>query len=290
MKGIVLAGGSSTRLYPLTQAFSKQLLPVYDKPLIYYPIATLMLAGIREMLIITRPDDRPLLEQYLGSGEQWGITLHFAEQPEPRGVADALRIGTEFFPDERVALILGDNIFFGHGLAALLDEAVSHESGACVLAYWVPDPERFGVIEFDEQENPFSIEEKPQIPRSNYAVTGLYFYDQNALDYCRNLQPSHRNELEITDVNNRYLEKGMLHAIRLQRGFAWIDAGTPDALLEAANYVHIIERRQGLKIACVEEIAWRQGWIDSEALEALSAVAPTSDYGKYLLDLVNGIR
>ncbi len=287
MQGIILAGGTGSRLYPMTAAYCKQLIAVYDKPLIYYPLATLMLAGIRDILVITSPHDQPLLRRVLGDGSQWGLTLSFAEQPRPNGIAEALIIGHDFIAGNRLALVLGDNIFFGHGLAEVLRAAREQPSGATIFGYWVPNPERFGVVEFDETGRVLSLEEKPSKPRSNYAVTGLYFYDERAADIAVELTPSARDELEITDVNRRYLELGGLHVRRLERGFAWLDAGTPDSLLDASNYIGTIERHQGLKIACVEEMAWRAGWIDDQHLVRLADAAGNSSYGQYLLDILS---
>ena len=286
MKGILLAGGSGTRLYPMTKAYNKQLIAVYDKPLIYYPLATLMLSGIREFLVITTPRDRALIEDLLGDGGQWGLQIAYAEQAAPKGIAEALIIGRDFVRSDDFALILGDNIFFGHGLKNILKEAVVGRHGATVFGYWVPNPEDFGVVAFDAQGEVLSIEEKPARPLSHYAVTGLYFYDARACAFAAELESSARGELEITDVNRRYLEMGELHVHRLERGFAWLDAGTPDALLDAANYIGTMERRQGLKIGCVEEIAWRAGWIDSSDLEGLAAPIAQADYGRYLLGLL----
>jgi glucose-1-phosphate thymidylyltransferase len=287
MKGILLAGGSGSRLFPLTTVVSKQLLPVYDKPLLYYPLATLMLADIRETLVITTRTERSMLEALLGDGSQWGLSLQYAEQSEANGIAEALIIGQEFLAGDAAMLILGDNIFFGHGLQEVLETAKSEAEGATIFGYWVPDPERFGVVEFSEAGTAISIEEKPAKPRSNYAVPGLYIYDFRASEIARNLTPSKRGELEITDVNLRYLEMGALKVRRLQRGFAWLDAGTPDALLDAANFMATLERRQGLKIACLEEIAWRKGWIDRAALHQLTEAMPATSYREYLTRLSN---
>lgn len=287
MKGIILAGGNGTRLHPMTKAYCKQLIAVYDKPLIYYPLATLMLSGIREYLVITTPNDRTLIEGLLADGTQWGIDIGYAEQSAPRGIAEALIIGRDFVGAESFALILGDNIFFGHGLKAILEEAADNTPGATVFGYWVPNPGDFGVVSFAKDGTAVDIVEKPESPRSHYAVTGLYFYDARACDFAAKLTPSARGELEITDVNRSYLERGELRAYRLERGFAWLDAGTPDALLDAANYIGTMERRQGLKIGCVEEIAWRAGWIDDEALKRLAAPMVHGDYGRYLLRLLD---
>ncbi len=287
IKGILLAGGTGSRLYPLTSVITKQMLPVYDKPLLYYPLATLMLAGIRDILIITTPKEQPSYQRLLGDGGQFGISLSYATQPSPNGIAEALLIGRSFLAGARVMLILGDNIFFGHGLQPVLHAAREKTHGATIFGYWVSDPERFGVVDLDADGNPTAITEKPDNPRSHYAVTGLYSYDHRASELAAELTPSARGELEITDLNCRYLERGELSVHRLQRGFAWLDAGTPDALLDAANYVATLERRQGLKIGCVEEIAWRAGWIDDHDLERLSAPIRDVDYGRYLLKLLD---
>lgn len=286
IKGILLAGGTGSRLYPLTSVVTKQMLPVYDKPLLYYPLATLMLAGIREILVISTPEDQPNYQRLLGDGGQLGLSLSYAVQTQPNGIAEALLIGQSFLAGNRVMLILGDNIFFGHGLQPILHAARENTDGATIFAYWVPDPQRFGVVDLDEDGNPTAISEKPENPRSHYAVTGLYFYDHRACEIAAGLKPSARGELEITDINRRYLELGDLSVHRLQRGFAWLDAGTPDALLDAANYVATLERRQGLKIGCIEEIAWRAGWINAGDLERLAAPIKHVDYGRYLLSLL----
>jgi glucose-1-phosphate thymidylyltransferase len=287
MKGIVLAGGAGSRLYPATRAISKQLLPVYDKPLIYYPLSVLMLAGIRQIMVITTPADRPLFEKLLGDGSQWGLTLCYEVQPRPEGIAQALLIARAFIGEEPVCLVLGDNIFYGHGLSGLLREAATLTHGALIFGYYVNDPERYGVLAFDDRGEVIDIEEKPAYPKSPYAVTGLYFYDAQAAALAATLTPSARGELEITDLNRRYLELGQLSVVRLGRGMAWLDTGTHDSLLQAANFVATIEARQGLKIACLEEIAYRQGWISAEALAALAAGLAGSGYGAYLQKLVS---
>jgi glucose-1-phosphate thymidylyltransferase len=285
MKGIILAGGSGTRLYPVTLVVSKQLLPVYDKPMIYYPLTTLMLAGIRDILVITTPSDRSRFEALLGDGTQWGVAISYAEQPRPEGLAQAFVIGREFIGDAPVALVLGDNLFYGSGLAELLQEAARPRRGATVFAYQVRNPQAYGVVEFDKDGTAVSIEEKPAAPRSPWAVTGLYFYDNWVVDVARELTPSARGELEITDLNNLYLGHGMLRVARLGRGYAWFDTGTHDHLLEAAEYVRTIEMRQGLKIACVEEVAYVMGYIDRDRLMAAARGFGRSDYGRYLAAL-----
>src|SRR5688572_25392038 len=282
MRGIVLAGGSGTRLYPVTQVVSKQLLPVYDKPMVYYPLCTLMLAGVREVLIISTPQDTPRFEALLGDGKRWGIRLRYAVQPRPEGIAQALLIGREFIGGERVALVLGDNIFYGHDLTELLKRATARSRGATVFAYPVNDPGRYGVVEFDAKGKAVSIEEKPERPKSRYAVTGLYFYDGSVAEIAGRLKPSARGELEITDLNRVYLYRDELEVVPMSRGMAWLDTGTHEALLEAAHFIETIERRQGLKVACPEEIAWRMGFIDAAQLEALAKPLESSGYGEYL--------
>jgi glucose-1-phosphate thymidylyltransferase len=287
MKGIVLAGGSGTRLYPITRGVSKQLLPVYDKPMVYYPLSTLMLAGIRDILIITTPEDRAQFERLLGDGAQWGIRLSYAAQPKPEGLAQAFLIGADFIGKERVALVLGDNVFFGHGLPEILQRAAARANGATIFAYQVRDPERYGVVSFDSAGRALTIAEKPKNPASRWAVTGLYFYDNDVVRHAREVRPSARGELEITDLNMRYLTAGALHVELMGRGFAWLDTGTFDALIDAGTFVHTLEERQGMKIACPEEIAYRMGFITRENLLQLAASLDKSGYGDYLLRVVD---
>lgn len=286
MKGIILAGGSGTRLYPITKGISKQLLPVYDKPMIYYPLSVLMLAGIREILIITTPDDQENFQQLLGDGSQFGVSLTYKEQPSPDGLAQAFIIGEEFIGDDSVCLVLGDNIYFGQGFTPKLLNAATKKEGATVFGYHVKDPERFGVVEFDNDFKALSIEEKPNQPKSNYAVTGLYFYDNTVVDIAKSIQPSARGELEITCVNNEYLKRGQLNVELLGRGFAWLDTGTFDSLMDAGQYVQTIEKRQGFKIACLEEIAYNQGWLSADEIKEIAKPLMKNSYGEYLMGLL----
>jgi glucose-1-phosphate thymidylyltransferase len=289
LKGIVLAGGSGTRLYPITRGVSKQLLPIYDKPMVYYPLSTLMLAGIRDILIITTPMDRCQFERLLGDGSQWGIRLSYAEQPKPAGLAEAFIIGADFIGRNRVAMVLGDNIFFGHGLPELLAKAARCQQGATVFAYHVRDPERYGVVTFDENDRPVSIEEKPTRPSSNWAITGLYFFDNEVVRYASEVRPSARGELEITDLQTCYLSARRLHVERMGRGFAWLDTGTFESLIDAASFVQTLETRQGMKVACLEEIAFRLGFIDRDQVMMLARSLEKSGYGNYLIDVIRSV-
>lgn len=289
MKGIILAGGSGTRLYPLTKSISKQIIPVYDKPMIYYPLSTLMLAGIREILIISTPRDLPVFQELLGDGSQLGMELQYAVQEEPRGLADAFIIGADFIGNDRVALVLGDNIFYGRSFSKILKDAADREKGATIFGYYVRDPREYGVVEFDEEGKAISIEEKPENPKSNFAVPGLYFYDNDVVDIARNVKPSARGEIEITSINNEYLNRGLLYVETLGRGFAWLDTGNHDDLLDAADFVAAFQKRQGLYISCIEEIAYKRGFINKEQMLKLAEPLLKTEYGKYMVEVANGL-
>jgi len=290
MKGIILAGGSGTRLYPLTKVVSKQLLPIYDKPMIYYPLSVLMLAGIRDIIIISTPHDLPSFEVLMQDGSQWGMNFSYAEQPRPEGIAQAFIIGKPHIGDNKVCLILGDNIFYGHGLPEQINQVAGRKAGASVFGYWVKNPERYGVVEFDENGKAVNIEEKPLKPKSHWAVTGLYFYDSQVFDFARELRPSARGELEITDLNRAYLQRQQLYVEKIGRGVAWLDTGTHESMMRASGFIEVIEQRQGLKVACIEEIAYRKGYIDAEQVLRLAQPLEKNNYGQYLVDMINGTQ